>query len=108
MKFTLSLSLITLLFLTSSTTIVIQSEQVMGQKIEESFLVTFECNSCTKRNKFLISGLEKHTFEAVKFPLKIKLKSGAYEMTYWQNRVQQIHLPFYVNSDSENIVTVKD
>ena len=108
MKFTLGLSLITLLFLTSSRTTDIQSENVQRQKTDESFMMTFECESCTKRNKFLISGPEEHTLKAVKFPLKIKLKSGEYEMTYWQNRVQQIHLPFDVSSDSDNIINVKE
>lgn len=108
MKFILGLSLITIFFFTSSRTIDIQSENVQQPELDESLLVTFECNSCTKRNKFLISGPEEQTFKAVKFPLKIKLKSGEYEMTYWQNRVRQIHLPFDVSSDSENIIMVKD
>ena len=75
---------------------------------EETFLVTFECESCTKRNKFSISGPEDHTFKEVKIPLKKELKPGEYKMTYWQNRVQQIHLPFTVSTDSENIIIVKE
>lgn len=108
MKITLALVLISLIFLSSSRTLDIHSENEHRQELEESYLVTFECNSCTEKNKFLISGPEEHNFKAVKFPLKIELKSGEYEMTYWQNRVQQIHLPFDVASDSENIITVKD
>ena len=56
----------------------------------------------------MISGPEDHTFKEVKFPLKQELKLGAYEMTYWQNRVQQIHLPFTVSPESENVIIVKE
>lgn len=76
-------------------------------KDAESLLVTFECTSCTAKNKFSISGTENFIFRKVKFPLEKVLKPGDYKMTYWQNRVQQIHLPFLVKPDSENLITVK-
>lgn len=84
-----------------------QSENKTKQTGKESVLVIFDCESCTKRNKFYISGPEEHTFKQVRFPLEQELKPGHYEMTYWQNKVQQIHLPFQVNSESENMITVK-
>ena len=108
MKFISSLFVLTFLFFTNPDTRTITSESVLQVKLENSFLVTFECNSCTKRNQFYISGPEEHTFKSAEFPLKIKLQAGEYEMTYWQNRVQQIHLPFDVSSDSNNIISVKD
>lgn len=108
MKFTMGLTILSFISLISSQTLEIQNELVQPLEVGESFLVTFECHSCTKRNKFSISGPDEHTFRTVEFPLQIKLRAGEYEMTYWQNRVQQIHLPFYVGSNSENIITVKD
>ncbi|MEM9144112.1 MAG: DUF2807 domain-containing protein, partial [Bacteroidota bacterium] len=58
--------------------------------------VVFECESCTQKNTFKISGPEDHTYKKVVFPLKKALRPGNYTMTYWQNKVQQIHLPFTV------------
>lgn len=84
-----------------------QSENKTKQTGKESVLVTFECESCTKRNKFRISGPENHVFKQAQFPIEQQLKPGEYEMTYWQNKVQQIHLPFQVSSESENMITVK-
>lgn len=85
-----------------------QSETEIQKGVNKSYVVKFECKSCTERNKFNISGPEDHTFKAVKFPFTQELKPGEYEMTYWQNRVQQIHLPFSVIPDSENVIVVKD
>jgi len=84
-----------------------QSENNYKQTDKESVLVTFECESCTKRNKFRISGPENHVFKQAQFPIEQILQPGEYEMTYWQNKIQQIHLPFQVNSESENMITVK-
>lgn len=74
----------------------------------ESVLVTFECESCTKRNKFKISGPESHVFKQAQFPIEQILPPGEYEMTYWQNKVQQIHLPFTVNPEIKNVIVVKE
>jgi hypothetical protein len=108
MKLATAIPLSALLLLVSFSTLTKSSERLEPQKTRESFVVTFECNSCTKRNKFYISGPDEHTFNAVEFPLEFKLKSGSYEMTYWQNRIRQIHLPFNVSPGSENIIVVKD
>ncbi len=75
---------------------------------QELVLVTFKCESCTTKNKFSVLGPTEFTLKRVEFPFSRKLKPGKYKMTYWQNRVQQIHLPFVVNPDSKNIVTVKE
>ncbi len=75
---------------------------------DEPVLVTFECGSCKVRNKFTISGAEDHIFKRVTFPLKHLLKPGKYQMTYWQNKVQQIHLPFSVSPKANNIIIVKE
>ncbi len=73
----------------------------------EALLVTFKCESCKIKNKFKVSGKEEFTLKKVIFPLEKKLKPGKYEMTYWQNKVQQIHLPFTVKPNTQNIITVK-
>lgn len=108
MKITFYFSFLFFLLLTDSDVLNNESNEISCTKTVKSFIVTFNCDSCTKRNKFFISGLEKHTFKEAKFPLEIKLKSGSYKMTYWQNKVRQIHLPFAVSADSKNIITVKD
>ncbi len=74
---------------------------------DDKVVVTFKCDSCKKRNKFKISGPENHMFKEVAFPFKRYLPTGSYQMTYWQNGVQQIHLPFTVTSKTSNQVTVK-
>ncbi|TMU54743.1 hypothetical protein [Flagellimonas algicola] len=71
-------------------------------------LVTFKCESCKIKNKFEVSGPTEFVMERVDFPFSKKMKPGKYEMTYWQNRVQQIHLPFSVHKESENLVIVKE
>ena len=71
-------------------------------------VVTFKCESCTRKNKFSVAGPDEFTEKNVKFPLVKKLQPGKYEMTYWQNRVQQIRLPFTVIPNSENTIIVKD
>ena len=96
-----------------STSIVAQSEtKIVNSKqdtIKDNYYVmTFICKSCKEKNKFAISGKETITLKKVKFPLKIKLKPGTYKMTYWQNKVRQIHLPFTVKTDSENHFIVKE
>lgn len=107
MKFTLGVLLVLFLVSTNSYRNLKGYDHSSSPQLEESFLMTFECYSCTKRNKFQISGPEEHIFNAVEFPLKVKLKPGEYDMTYWQNRVQQIHLPFDVGSEFENKIVVK-
>lgn len=82
--------------------------QTENKNKKESVLVTFECEPCTKRNKFKISGLENHVFVQAQFPIDQKLKPGEYEMTYWQNKVQQIHLPFSVDPETKNVIVVKE
>jgi hypothetical protein len=84
-----------------------QSEKTSQKLNQKSFVVTFECESCTVRNKFSISGPEEFNFKKVQFPLRQRLEPGEYEMTYWQNRVQQIHLPFSVGPNSKNVIIVK-
>ena len=75
---------------------------------DSSFVeVTFKCKSCEEKNRFLIKGIQQMEFKNLKFPLVRKLNPGLYDMTYWQNKVQQIHLPFHVYSDSTNVITVK-
>jgi len=85
-----------------------QSESISDLTTKESILVTFECESCTKRNKFKISGPEDHVFKQARFPIEQELKPGEYEMTYWQNKVQQIHLPFTVDPEIKNVIVVKN
>ena len=87
---------------------VLEASENSQNVANEPVLVTFECGSCEVRNKFTVSGTEDHIFKRVTFPLKHLLKPGKYEMTYWQNKVQQIHLPFSVNPKSNNIITVKE
>jgi len=90
------------------TSINAQSKGKSKKTDSKSVLVTFECESCTKRNKFKISGPETHVFIQAQFPIEQELKPGAYEMTYWQNRVQQIHLPFSVDPETKNVIVVKE
>ena len=85
-----------------------QSETMNQRPIQDTYFATFECESCTKKNKFLIAGPEGHRFRGVDFPLTQELKPGTYKMTYWQNRVQQIHLPFTISPNSENVIIVKE
>ena len=74
---------------------------------QNSIPVTFKCDSCTERNKFVISGPVTMEFRNVKFSFQQNLYKGKYHMTYWQNGVQQIHLPFAIYKDSTNIIVVK-
>jgi len=85
-----------------------QSQSEAPQPEQELVLVTFECESCTIKNKFSVSGPTEFTMKKVEFPFSQKLKPGKYEMTYWQNRVQQIHLPFSVRPNSKNVIVVKE
>lgn len=96
------------LFIMACALAIAQSESKSEQANKESVLVTFECESCTKRNKFQISGPETHVFKQAQFPIKQELKPGEYEMTYWQNKVQQIHLPFSVDPKAKNVIIVKE
>ncbi|MEX0315583.1 MAG: hypothetical protein AB3N18_15505 [Allomuricauda sp.] len=75
---------------------------------QDLILVTFKCESCKIKNKFEVSGPTEFIMERVEFPFTKKMKPGQYEMTYWQNRGQQIHLPFSVNKEFGNIVIVKE
>ncbi|MEM1134472.1 MAG: hypothetical protein AAGI07_01445 [Bacteroidota bacterium] len=70
--------------------------------------VTFTCGSCKIKNKLKVSGPDEFILTQIEFPIEKKLKPGSYEMTYWQNRVQQIHLPFTVKENSKNIIRIKD
>ena len=90
-----------------SETKAIESQQDSIMSDDQSILVTFECEPCKSKNKFAVSGKENFTLKKVEFPLEKKLKPGTYEMTYWQNKVQQIHLPFTVKPDSTNHIIVK-
>lgn len=108
MKLTVVIFIASFLVFLNNEKLKTQSENKVQQSIQKTFLVTFECKSCTKRNKFSISGTESHTFSSVEFPLKKELKEGEYKMTYWQNKVQQIHLPFSVSSSSKNMIIVKE
>ena len=106
---TLRTLFITLLFATFVfNTVKAQKQNTTPQPGQKLVLVTFECKSCTEKNNFSISGPDEFTFKKVKFPFEQELKQGEYEMTYWQNKIQQIHLPFSVLPDSENVIIVKD
>ena len=86
----------------------IESQRDTIQSDDNLYLVTFECKPCKEKNKFSVSGKESFTLKKVEFPLERKLKPGNYKMTYWQNKVQQIHLPFSVKPDSLNRIIVKE
>ena len=108
MKFANKIFIPFFLLVFAFTSVNAQSEKKSDQRNTDSVLVTFECESCTKRNKFRISGPQTHVFKQAQFPIEQELKPGEYEMTYWQNKVQQIHLPFSVSSGSKTIIVVKD
>jgi len=103
MKTISALFLIFLITISSSQNID-EQPNLSGQELA---LVTFKCESCTAKNKFSVSGPTKFTVKQVNFPFTKKMEPGKYRMTYWQNRVRQIHLPFTVTSNLENEVTVK-
>ncbi len=69
--------------------------------------VTFLCPSCTKNNKLKIVGATLKEFVNTTFPFSINLKVGDYRMIYSQNKVQQINLPFKVESNRKNNIKVK-
>jgi hypothetical protein len=75
--------------------------------------VTFTCPTCEGRVKLIISGPTTITeeFDAPKnkgrFPRTMSLQPGTYYYEYWQNGVQQMHLPFTVKTGQQNEVTVK-
>ena len=73
----------------------------------KSVIVVFKCEDCKIKNKFSVLGAQNFTLKKVKFPLKRTLVPGTYKMTYWQNRVQQIHLPFTVKLGETNYIKVK-
>lgn len=106
MKFTNRLFF--LFFVMAFAIVLAQTEGKSEQTNTEPVLVTFECGSCKKRNKFKISGPETHVFKQAQFPIEQELKPGEYEMIYWQNKVQQIHLPFSVDPETENVIVVKE
>ncbi len=96
-----------------TTTIIAQSEAKVMQSQQDTIqsnliVVTFVCKTCKVKNKFAVSGKEGFTLKEVKFPIERKMKPGTYEMTYWQNKVQQIHLPFTVKTGSANQIKVKE
>ncbi len=70
--------------------------------------VTFTCESCKIKNKLKVSGPDEFVLTKIEFPIEKRLRPGVYKMTYWQNKVQQIHLPFTVKENSKNTVKVKD
>lgn len=75
--------------------------------------VVFTCPTCEGRVKLIVSGPTTITeeFDAPKnkgrFPRTMSLQPGSYYYEYWQNGVQQMHLPFTVKTGQQNEVTVK-
>ena len=77
--------------------------------------VTFACETCRGRTKLIITGSgfsathEVNTTKEDKpaFPFELTLQPGKYRYEYWQNGVQQMHLPFTVKAGEENVVKVK-
>jgi hypothetical protein len=77
--------------------------------------VTFVCPTCTGAMRLEVSGngyKSTYEFDSKKdkqpaFPLALRLPPGTYRYEYWQNRVQQMYLPFTVKVGEKNVVTVK-
>ncbi|MBD2757019.1 hypothetical protein [Spirosoma validum] len=77
--------------------------------------VTFDCKTCTGKSRLEIYGngfTSTRQFDSNKdrepaFPFTLNLNPGTYQYTYWQNKVQQMKLPFTVKAGETNVVTVK-
>ncbi|MBC8153902.1 MAG: hypothetical protein H7Z72_13415 [Bacteroidetes bacterium] len=76
--------------------------------------VTFVCPTCTGKTKLSISGngfSAEREVEIEKgkpaFPFALDMPPGTYQYTYWQNKVEQMQLPFTVKAGQENTVKVK-
>lgn len=82
--------------------------------VPASVKVTFVCPTCTGKTKLLVNGSgfsaeREVVIEKNKpgFPFELDMPPGAYQYTYWQNRVEQMRLPFTVKAGEQNVVTVK-
>ncbi len=88
-------------------------QPVQAESDSREVPVTFTCPTCEGRVKLIVSGPTNITeeFDAPKkkgrFPRTMSLQPGAYYYEYWQNGVQQMHLPFIVKTGQQNEVTVK-
>ncbi len=76
--------------------------------------VTFVCPTCVGKTKLSVSGngfSAERELEIDKgksgFPFTLEMPPGDYQYTYWQNKVEQMKLPFTVKAGQENTVTVK-
>ena len=76
--------------------------------------VTFVCPTCVGRTKLSVNGSgfsaeREVVIEKNKpgFPFELDMPPGDYRYTYWQNRVEQIRLPFTVKTGEQNMVMVK-
>ena len=79
-----------------------------------SVKVTFVCSTCVGRTKLSVNGSgfsaeREVVIEKNKpgFPFELDMPPGDYQYTYWQNRVEQMRLPFTVKAGEQNVVTVK-
>ena len=79
-----------------------------------SVKVTFVCPTCMGRTKLSVNGSgfsaeREVVIEKNKpgFPFDLDMPPGDYQYTYWQNRVEQMRLPFTVRVGEQNVVTVK-
>ena len=88
-------------------------QPVQAERDTREVPVTFICPTCEGRVKLIVSGPTTITeeFDAPKnkgrFPRTMSLQPGTYYYEYWQNGVQQMHLPFTVKTGQQNEVTVK-
>lgn len=76
--------------------------------------VTFVCPTCTGKTKLSVNGSGFSAEREVVidknkpgFPFDLDMPPGDYQYTYWQNRVEQMRLPFTVKAGELNVVTVK-
>ncbi|MBO0937446.1 hypothetical protein J2I47_12895 [Fibrella sp. HMF5335] len=86
-----------------------------AQTVPANDTVRFECPNCQGNMKLMINGKGTNmTYEQKSssnvntlFPVAMPLPPGKYYYTYWQNGVQQMHLPFIIKAGEKNVVTVK-
>lgn len=83
------------------------SVSVQKNTISDTTAVVFACSTCKPNNKIVIRGVENKIITNPKFPLTLYLKPGEYNMTYVQNKIQQINLPFVVDRGEVNTIKVK-
>lgn len=76
--------------------------------------VTFVCPTCAGKAKLLVNGSGFSAEREVMieknkpgFPFDLDMPPGDYQYTYWQNRVEQMRLPFTVKAGETTTVTVK-